>query len=337
MEKLRRFPILATRDLDEARTAVSSTYLDNRLTKLDGRDLRFSLNASEAYDVTVGYLTYKSEVSLQMPPSQDFYHVNLTTGGRTDAWRDDRQTWQTSNGTSGVVLLPDYLSRVTWSKDAEQVIYRFSRRRLENYLGRFIGKEITAPIEFDLGLNLQTSAGAGLYATALQMVDEFDRLVASPGFTHMVRPMEELVMTQLLFAARHNYTADLLSAADSSSEHYRTAKGKADRRLSAVREYIDANLGDHVPLESLASIGDLSIRSLHALFRSELRTTPRRYIQDRRLDIVRSELEAASESETVSTVSSRWGFTHAGRFASAYKNRFSETPSSTLRRSALSP
>lgn len=335
MEKLRNFRVLATDDLDEARAAVSSTYLDNHLTQLSSSGLHFSLNASESYDVTVGYLTYASEVNLQMPPSGEFYHVNLTTGGRTDAWRDDRQRWQTSDGDSGVVLLPEQLSRVTWSHDAEQVIFRFSRRRLEGYLGRLIGREVTQPIQFDLGLDLRTQVGAGLYATALQMVDEFDRLQSVPGFAQMVRPMEELVMTQLIYAARHDYSAELRAADSTASVRPRGLGGRIDRRLQTVQEYIDATLGEHMSLEGIAAVGGVSIRSLHALFRSELGTTPRRYILDRRLNVVRNELETSSGAETVSSICTRWGFTHLGRFASAYRRRFGEAPSTTLRRNPL--
>jgi len=34
---------------------------------------------------------------------------------------------------------------------------------------------------------------------------------------------------------------------------------------------------------------------------------------------------------TVSAVAHRWGFAHLGRFASAYRARFGESPSVTLR------
>ncbi|GAA4517657.1 AraC family transcriptional regulator [Brevibacterium yomogidense] len=330
MEKLRNFRILTTHDLDEARAAVSSTYLDNRLTKLSKHTLRFSLNASEAYDVTVGYLTYASEVNLQMPPSGDFYHVNLTTGGNTDAWRDDRQSWQTSAGDSGVILLPERLSRVTWSHDAEQVIFRFSRQRLEGCLAGLLAREVSRPIEFELRLNLRTEVGASLYATALQMVDELDRLQSGPGFLQMIQPMEELIMTQLLYAAQHNYSAEL-RAMDSSS--IRPCGGRrVDKRLQSIQEYIDAHLDEQMSLEQIAAVSRVSIRTLQGLFRSALGTSPRRYIRDQRLLAVRAELESAAEVDSVSSVSTRWGFTHLGRFASAYNEYFGELPSTTLRR-----
>ncbi|WP_161601879.1 AraC family transcriptional regulator [Brevibacterium senegalense] len=334
MEKLQNFQLAKSNDLDEARSAVSTTYLENRLTKLDGRSLCFSLNASESYDVTVGYLTYASEVSLQMPPSGDFYHVNLTTGGSTDAWRDDRQTWQTSTGESGVVLLPEHQSRVTWSPDAEQVIFRFSRRRLEGFLGSLTGREITRPIEFDLGLDLSGQVGASLFATAMLIVQEYDRLASSDGFTQVVRPMEELVMTQLLFASRHNFTGELVRPERDELRGWTT--GAIDRRVRAAVDHINANLGEQISLESLARSSGMSIRSLHALFRSELATTPRKYIRDRRLDRVRQELRDDSGGDSVSSIASRWGFTHHGRFAASYRERFGELPRSTVDNRAMS-
>jgi AraC-like DNA-binding protein len=37
---------------------------------------------------------------------------------------------------------------------------------------------------------------------------------------------------------------------------------------------------------------------------------------------------------TVAAVAHRWGFAHLGRFASAYRCRFGEPPSDTLRRAS---
>jgi AraC-like DNA-binding protein len=45
------------------------------------------------------------------------------------------------------------------------------------------------------------------------------------------------------------------------------------------------------------------------------------------------QLAAAPYVETVSRVAYRWGFTNAGRFATAHEAEFGEAPSATLRRS----
>lgn len=332
MEKLGNFKVVATDDLDQARSAVASTYLQNHLTKLSRHSLRSRLNASEDHDFTVGYLTYSAEVSLQMPPSEDFYHVNLTIGGHTDAWREDRQTCQTARDGFGVVLVPDRLSRVTWSSDAEQVIFRFSRQRLETHLARLIGRDVTEPIRFDLGLDLRTPAGSSLYFTALHMVQELDRLKSKPGFAQMIRPMEELVMTQFLFASTHSFRDCLDFEGSAPTFSSRGGGLLRDPRVQRVLEYIELRLGDAITLEELASVGAVSIRRLHALFRSDLETSPQAYIQERRLESVRSALEKGIVTDSVGRIASDFGFIHMGRFAALYRKRYGELPSATLRR-----
>jgi transcriptional regulator GlxA family with amidase domain len=81
----------------------------------------------------------------------------------------------------------------------------------------------------------------------------------------------------------------------------------------------------------LAEASHVSVRSLQESFRKSLGTSPMRYLGDLRLDQVRQELTAAAPGAlTVSETASRWGFTHLGRFAAAYRRRFGELPSDTI-------
>jgi AraC-like DNA-binding protein len=62
-------------------------------------------------------------------------------------------------------------------------------------------------------------------------------------------------------------------------------------------------------------------------------TTPMDHIRARRLERVHDELLAADPLATsVTDVAMRWGFGHLGKFAQAYRRRFDERPSETLRR-----
>jgi transcriptional regulator GlxA family with amidase domain len=60
------------------------------------------------------------------------------------------------------------------------------------------------------------------------------------------------------------------------------------------------------------------------------------YARNRRLDRVRERLLASDPSTTrVTSVAMQYGFWELGRFAQAYRIRFGEHPSETLRRAAL--
>ena len=42
-------------------------------------------------------------------------------------------------------------------------------------------------------------------------------------------------------------------------------------------------------------------------------------------------MDEALEETTVNAIAARWGFTHRGRFAAAYRNRYGQSPATTLR------
>jgi transcriptional regulator GlxA family with amidase domain len=75
------------------------------------------------------------------------------------------------------------------------------------------------------------------------------------------------------------------------------------------------------------------VRSLQEGFRRHLGSAPMAYLQQERLVRAHQTLRQADPvCVTVSAVAHRWGFAHLGRFASAYRTRFGEPPSETLRR-----
>lgn len=76
----------------------------------------------------------------------------------------------------------------------------------------------------------------------------------------------------------------------------------------------------------------MSVRSLQEGFRRHVGCAPMTYLQQLRLNRVRETLlEGDPARVTVAAVAHRWGFAHLGRFASAYRERFGESPSETLR------
>lgn len=62
--------------------------------------------------------------------------------------------------------------------------------------------------------------------------------------------------------------------------------------LGKVQAHVMEHLGESFPLERLASIGGISVRSLSRLFKAELDITPHDYVTSVRLDQARERLEA---------------------------------------------
>ncbi len=79
----------------------------------------------------------------------------------------------------------------------------------------------------------------------------------------------------------------------------------------------------------MADIAGVSVRRLQEGFRISLGKTPRECLTEIRLAGVRSELVSGS-ARSVTDVALKWGFTHFGRFAAAFRQRYGVSPSSLL-------
>ena len=73
------------------------------------------------------------------------------------------------------------------------------------------------------------------------------------------------------------------------------------------------------------------VRALSGGFREYLGITPRDCLREHRLEGVRRELSSHATT-TVAAAAGAWGYVNMGVFAAAYRQRFGENPSDTLRR-----
>jgi AraC-like DNA-binding protein len=318
---LLHFPVISTRSLEEARDAVTRVYLPHDLTARDDR-VDMTLNAVSDHHFTLGYLTYHASTELVMPPTENCYHVNLTTAGETDADRTDGTRERTLAEERGLVLSPVQRNTVRWTPQAEQLILKIPRSSLETHLGELLGHPVTEVVDFSFGLDLTTGAGRSLLHAVRFLADELDR---PDGLAQMPLAREQLeafVMTQLLHAGRHQYTDELLAPAES------VRLG----RLGPIVEYMEANADEPLTPQELARVGCMSVRTLHASFQQTFGESPMSYLRRIRLDHVRAELLRSDPSRVrVIDVAMKWGFFHQSRFAQQYRDHFGELPSQTLR------
>ena len=319
---LSRYPVLATSSLEEACDAVTRIYLPHRLTAASDR-VDMTLNAVAGCRMTLGFLAYHANTQLIMPPTEDCYHFNLTTVGRTFADRTDGARQVTRANESGLVLSPDQRNTVRWQPDSEQLILKISRPGLESHLAELLGHAVAGVIDFDFGLDLSGPAGQSLLNAVKFLAAELDRPGGLADMPLARQQLEELVMTQLLYAGHHQYSGALASTVDALKFG----------RLAPVVEFIESHADEPLTPSDLARVGCMSVRTLHASFQQTFGETCMSYLRRIRLDHVRRELLRTDAQETrVIDVAMRWGFVHQSRFAQQYQERFGELPSATLRR-----
>jgi AraC-like DNA-binding protein len=104
---------------------------------------------------------------------------------------------------------------------------------------------------------------------------------------------------------------------------------------SAVRraqEFIEAHARTDVEVTDIAAAAGVSPRVLQAAFRRHLDITPLGYLRQVRLHGAHLDLRSADPKlgDTVAGIATAWGFTHLGRFAAAYRERYGNSPRVTL-------
>ena len=123
---------------------------------------------------TLALLVHGPPTSFRTPPTETCYHVNLTTKGRTFAERADGSTTMTDTA-SGLVLLPEQASFVHWTPDAEQLVLKIPRSRLESHLAELIGQPVVDIVPFELAFDLTTPRGRSLLAAVKFLAGELER------------------------------------------------------------------------------------------------------------------------------------------------------------------
>jgi AraC-like DNA-binding protein/tetratricopeptide (TPR) repeat protein len=103
------------------------------------------------------------------------------------------------------------------------------------------------------------------------------------------------------------------------------------RALDAMRR----DAGHEWKVAELATIAEVSGRTLQRQFLNFLGKAPRAALRDIRFQCARRKLLQGPPDVKVKDVAARSGLAHCGRFSMEYRRRYGETPSQTLKRQAL--
>ncbi len=111
----------------------------------------------------------------------------------------------------------------------------------------------------------------------------------------------------------------------SGDRYHRRRKRQA---LSRALEYVEEHLSGPIRIGQIAEWAGVSRSTLERLFKREFQQRPADYVRIRRLNAVRVALKRGlQEDATIADVATTHGFTHPGRFSSAYREHFGRLPS----------
>jgi AraC-like DNA-binding protein len=313
---------LKTADIDEARAFCRQMFYGPLHVRPVGDSAGFSFygDVVRLGPITIGEISYGTEILMRTADLETAYHILVPSTGTVQSRHRGRAV--TADPTRASVFQPVGDIELRWSGDCRLLSVKVDRTVLERELDAVLDRQVTSPLP--LGASFATGAGPGHTWAALARLlhTELNGTHGLLGRPAMARRWCDMVISGLALTVETPWSQD--PATESSARRPRTVK----RTLDAMH----AEPGRAFTAAELADIAGVGIRVLQESFRRHVGMPPLTYLRRLRLDGVHAELSRGDPRQvSVSEVAYRWGFTHMGRFAGAYRSRFGVPPSQTLR------
>lgn len=314
--------VLNSDDLDETRDHIARIYKPHDLAVQGVRQRVRARMHHQALgpSLSLNRLAHGAAVRIDPDRLDNFFLVQMPLTGHAQIWHQNNH--HTCAPGQATVLSPMDGVRMAWSEGCDQVMLRVDRQRLARVAQALTGRDTGA-----LGPRL---------------VPQFD-LLRGPGthwwplmnyLAHLLQPGASGPGPGLHTAMLEDHVlATLLQVAWPETGRFAGTGPDTPLRLRQLEDFVQAHLDQPITVTDLARAVNSSVRRVQQLFARERGTTPLAYIRDKRMERVRHELLHPGPETRVSQTAERWGFEHAGRFASAYLKAFGEHPGATLARS----
>lgn len=311
-------------DLEYTRSILSKLY---RAHGLNVAHARARLDVTARYvrlpHSSLSYLHYGADVTMRPRRKEclgDFLVVQIPLSGTAHVRCGNDVILSTPLLAS--VVTPSLPLEMEWAADCQQITIRIERSRMEQHCAALLGRPLREPLHFALGMPLNEPAGLRWMRILKMILTDLDDQSLPPS-PMLLRDWEQALMTCLLVEHPNTYQEQLRAP----------TPDVLPRHIKRAVDYIEAHTDQPLTVSMLAAIADVSERTIYAGFRKYCGMAPLQYLHTRRLEQARAELLATHTSgNTVAQIAHRWGFAHLGRFSQAYRQRFGELPSDTLRR-----
>jgi AraC-like DNA-binding protein len=271
--------------------------------------------------ITVGDITYETDVALGFDETRASYHVCIPLNG----WLESRHRGQqlTSTPTLASIYRPDAeMTATRWPGGSRHLAVKIDQVAVHRALETLVDRPVDCPIPFTAALPLNAGAAHDWVRLLLMVHRQFERPDSLMRHSLVWEPLVESLIHGFLLVADHPYRQALAAPADPG-------------RPAAIRDAMDIiEAGPHLPLttSTLAAQCHVSVRTLQEGFQRHLAMSPMAYLRVVRLRCAHRDLRSAHPSRsTVAAIAHRWGFTHLGRFATAHKTMYGESPLQALR------
>lgn len=292
-----------TDDWDQASSAVCNAYFPHRLhPQASSTAANVAVDSADLGPIRIAHINWGATVSIETEHPSG-YAINAPLTGHLESRVRGGDLIATP--TDATIYPPDTPAHITrWTKSCVIVGVRVEPDFLHREMSRVLGRPVPVPDHLDL------TASAG--ADWLRLVQS----LSASQFSH------SLVIDALCGAIAASLILAVAPEEEAWAPRPRIVKRLLDRMHDdPTRPWTGGEMAD---------VSGVSLRRVQEGFRQYVGVSPRECLLDIRLERVRDELRRAETPCTVTEIAMRWGFTHTGRFAMAYRRKYGESPSQTL-------
>ncbi len=323
--RLDGFCRVATDRVDEAAEQVGRIFCPHDLAPLRAASPGFfARHNCAAFDgFSINYVAYGGSVVIDPGCLERFFLVQIPVRGSARV-RTAARDVASAPDVAASLLSPTMPTQMQWENDCAQLILLVERKLVEQRAAALAGKAAQA-VEFDPLVDLQSPAGGGLRTHMERLADLAEGLGAGRSLSAVAAAdWREALLDALLLRCRHGL-----------SEAIRKFSGEGETLPCAVRRARDclhAHADEPLDLAQLAAAAGVGVRALQLGFQRHFGTSISDMLLDIRLSHLNAQLKRAAPDARIIDIAFELGFTHLGRMAAAYRAKFGEPPSATLRR-----
>ncbi|WP_233834230.1 anthranilate 1,2-dioxygenase regulatory protein AndR [Paraburkholderia sp. ZP32-5] len=308
---LHRYRYFESADIDDARQRIATVLQPHRLTPGSTWPGHLAhMNYVRLENLAFGSLGYGGAMGVEAGELEDYYLVILSLSGYADVSVGGRRT--IIGQSQGVVIGPATSFGGTFSGDCEQFIVRVDKQAILNHSG-------FEHLQMEPIVDLSRPELAPWLAQ-LQVLTSSPETVALAQRDRRVAVEIERLLVMLLLAGQPHHSQQ------------RTASAVLlPRTVRRAEAFIVEHACEPLTLADIANAAGVPVRTLLHSFRRFRNVSPMQLVREARIDRSREMLLSASENARVVDIALRCGFVNLGRFASAYREKFGEAPSDTLR------
>lgn len=309
---LRRHRLFESTDIDETRELISRVMQPHSLIPSGRGNGRSHMDFVKIGRLGIGTIAFGTAMRVNVEEVDGYYLMMFCISGEAEVSVAGRNV--RVNSERGILRAPGEPFSALLSPDCEQLVMRIDPA---SFRGGDDGRK--APKRFDPVVPL-SSDSMRAWKEQLRLVASSPELLSSACANSNVGSNVEALLVSLLDAGRTN-----------SAQHYADRVG-VPGFVRRAEELMHAQLSAPLRLIDIAEAAGVPVRTLCDGFLHFRQTSPMQYLKQLRLERARQAILESPSDVRIASIALDCGFSHLGRFAISYRERFGELPSDSVRK-----